>query len=92
MDNKHELRHNQAKILKSILQKNMEEKYGVMVCGHGSRDEDAVIEFLNFAKKLKNKLLRYELDWGFLEFANPVIKSGLAVSYTHLTLPTILLV
>ena len=55
----------------------MEEKYGVMVCGHGSRDEDAVSEFLNFAKKLNNQLLQYELDWGFLEFANPVIKSGL---------------
>ena len=55
----------------------MEEKYGVMICGHGSRDEDAVSEFLNFAKKLKNQLLQYELDWGFLEFANPVIKSGL---------------
>ena len=55
----------------------MEEKYGVMVCGHGSRDEDAESEFLNFAKKLKNQLLQYELDWGFLEFANPVIKSGL---------------
>ena len=48
-----------------------------MVCGHGSRDEDAVSEFLNFARKLKNQLLKYELDWGFLEFANPVIKSGL---------------
>ena len=55
----------------------MEDKYGVMVCGHGSRDEDAVSEFLNFAKKLKNQLLQYELDWGFLEFANPVIKNGL---------------
>ena len=55
----------------------MEENFGVMVCGHGSRDEDAVSEFLNFAKKLKNQLLQYELDWGFLEFANPVIKSGL---------------
>ena len=55
----------------------MEEKYGVMVCGHGSRDEDAVSEFLHFAKKLKNHLLQYELDWGFLEFATPVIKSGL---------------
>ena len=55
----------------------MKEKYGVMVCGHGSRDEDAVSEFLNFAKKLKNKLLQYELEWGFLEFANPVIKNGL---------------
>ena len=30
----------------------MEDKYGVMVCGHGSRDEDAVGEFVNFAKKI----------------------------------------
>ena len=55
----------------------MGKKYGVMVCGHGSRDEDAVGEFLNFAKKLKKKLLQYELDWGFLEFATPVIKRGI---------------
>jgi len=55
----------------------MEERYGVMVCGHGSRDEEAVREFLNFAKKLKKQLLQYEIDWGFLEFATPVIKSGL---------------
>ena len=55
----------------------MKERYGVMVCGHGSRDEEAVREFLNFAIKLKKLLLQYELDWGFLEFATPVIKSGL---------------
>ena len=55
----------------------MEERYGVMVCGHGSRDEEAVREFLNFAKKLKKQLLQYEIDWGFLEFATPVIKTGL---------------
>ncbi|GIT70986.1 MAG: sirohydrochlorin cobaltochelatase [Pseudomonadota bacterium] len=55
----------------------MEERYGVMVCGHGSRDEEAVREFLYFAKKLKKQLLQYELDWGFLEFATPVIRSGL---------------
>ena len=55
----------------------MEERFGVMVCGHGSRDEEAVREFLNFAKKLKKQLLQYEIDWGFLEFATPVIKSGL---------------
>ncbi len=55
----------------------MKEKYGVMVCGHGSRDEDAVEEFRVFAKGLKEQLRQYEIDWGFLEFATPVIKSGL---------------
>ncbi len=48
-----------------------------MVCGHGSRDEDAVEEFRVFAKGLKEQLRQYEIDWGFLEFATPVIKSGL---------------
>ncbi|MBS1256246.1 MAG: Sirohydrochlorin cobaltochelatase [Deltaproteobacteria bacterium] len=55
----------------------MKGKYGVMVCGHGSRDEDAVEEFRVFAKGLKEQLRQYEIDWGFLEFATPVIKSGL---------------
>ena len=31
----------------------MEKKYGVMVCGHGSRDEDAEGEFINFEKNLR---------------------------------------
>jgi len=55
----------------------MSEHYGVMVCGHGSRDEDAVKEFKSVAKGIKKRLPQYETDWGFLEFANPVIRSGL---------------
>ncbi|HHZ78492.1 MAG TPA: sirohydrochlorin chelatase [Candidatus Lambdaproteobacteria bacterium] len=55
----------------------MEEKYGVMVCGHGSRDEEAVKEFQAVAQGLKERLPQYETDWGFLEFATPVISKGL---------------
>jgi len=55
----------------------MSEQYGVMVCGHGSRDEDAVKEFRSVAKGIKKRLPQYETDWGFLEFANPIIRSGL---------------
>ena len=55
----------------------MSEQYGVMVCGHGSRDEDAVKEFKSVAQGIKKRLPQYETDWGFLEFANPVIRSGL---------------
>ena len=55
----------------------MEEKYGVMVCGHGSRDEEAVKEFQAVAQGLKERLPQYEADWGFLEFATPVISKGL---------------
>ena len=55
----------------------MEEKYGVMFCGHGSRDKGAVEEFQAAARGLKERLPQYETDWGFLEFATPVIRTGL---------------
>ena len=55
----------------------MEEQYGVMFCGHGSRDEGAVEEFQAAARGLKERLPQYETDWGFLEFATPVIRTGL---------------
>ena len=57
----------------------MSEHYGVMVCGHGSRDEDAVKEFKSVAEGIKERLPQYETEWGFLEFANPVIRSGLDI-------------
>ena len=48
-----------------------------MVCGHGSRDTGAVEEFPAVAQGLKERLPQYETDWGFLEFATPVIRTGL---------------
>ena len=48
-----------------------------MVCGHGSRDTGAAEEFQAVAKGLKERLPQYETDWGFLEFATPVIRTGL---------------
>ena len=55
----------------------MEEQFGVMVCGHGSRDEEAVNEFQSVARGIKERLPQSETDWGFLEFATPVIRNGL---------------
>ena len=55
----------------------MEEQCGVMFCGHGSRDKGAVEEFQAAARGLKERLPQYETDWGFLEFATPVIRTGL---------------
>lgn len=48
-----------------------------MVCGHGSRDEDAVRQFNQVAEGLKARLPDYLVDSGFLEFANPIINKGL---------------
>ena len=55
----------------------MTKKIGVMLCGHGSRDGDAVAEFGNLARHLKARLPQYEVESGFLEFATPIIKTGL---------------
>ena len=54
-----------------------EAKIGVMVCGHGSRDEDAVAQFNQVAQGLKARLPTYAVDSGFLEFARPIINDGL---------------
>ena len=55
----------------------MQEKLGVMLCGHGSRDEDAVKEFAVLAQHLKKRLLHYSVEFGYLEFATPIIRTGL---------------
>lgn len=55
----------------------MTEKYGVMVCGHGSRDEGAVTEFAAVAKGIAARLPQYQVESGFLEFATPIIRDGL---------------
>ncbi len=53
-------------------------KTGVMICGHGSRSQSAVDEFKLLAEKLPAYLPpEWPVDYGYLEFANPVIRDGL---------------
>ena len=52
-------------------------KYGVMICGHGSRSESAVTEFAVLAEKLAPMFPEWPVEYGYLEFATPVIKTGL---------------
>lgn len=53
-------------------------KTGVMICGHGSRSQSAVTEFATLAEKLPAYLPKdWMTDYGYLEFANPVIRDGL---------------
>lgn len=52
-------------------------KVGIMVCGHGSRDEDAIREFQSVAIGIKERLPHYDIESGFLEFATPIIRDGL---------------
>lgn len=54
----------------------MPERIGVMVCGHGSRDEAAVAEFAVLAEHLGRRL-PWPVEYGYLEFAQPVLRDGL---------------
>jgi sirohydrochlorin cobaltochelatase len=53
------------------------EKTGVMICGHGSRDPEAVAEFDAMARGLAGLLPQYDVASGYLEFARPTIREGL---------------
>ncbi|MEZ5934589.1 MAG: sirohydrochlorin chelatase [Alphaproteobacteria bacterium] len=52
-------------------------KRGVMICGHGSRDEGAVSEFNQLVRDIAARLPDMPVESGFLEFAHPVIRDGL---------------
>lgn len=52
-------------------------KIGVMVCGHGSRDKDAIREFDSVATGIRERLPQFDVESGFLEFATPIIRDGL---------------
>ena len=51
--------------------------YGVMICGHGSRSASAVKEFAVLSEKLPAYFPDWPVEYGYLEFATPVIKTGL---------------
>ena len=50
---------------------------GVMLCGHGSRNRLAVDEFAALASQLRQRLPGVPVEYGYLEFANPVLHLGL---------------
>ena len=53
------------------------EKLGIMICGHGSRNQNAMKEFSKLAEGLKGRFGDAPVEYGYLEFANPVIHKGL---------------
>ncbi len=55
----------------------MTESLGILLCGHGSRDPAAIREFAELAEQLRQRLDRYVVTWGFLEFARPVLAEAL---------------
>jgi sirohydrochlorin cobaltochelatase len=53
-------------------------RVGIMVCGHGSRDEGAMEEFQLVAAGIAARLPDYPIETGYLEFARPIIRDGLS--------------
>jgi sirohydrochlorin cobaltochelatase len=51
----------------------------VLLCGHGSRDPEAVREFELAAAGLRPRLPEFDFATGYLEFARPNIRDGLAL-------------
>jgi len=50
----------------------------VLICGHGSRDPEAISEFELVAAAMRPSLPDFDFATGYLEFARPTIRDGLA--------------
>ncbi len=48
-----------------------------MICGHGSRNRLAVAEFAALAERLRAHLSPVPVEYGYLEFARPILRDGL---------------
>ncbi len=57
--------------------KNNDESIGILVCGHGSRNPLAVAEFAKLVNELRRRLPNFQVEFGYLEFARPVIREAL---------------
>lgn len=55
----------------------MAEPAGVLICGHGSRDPQAVAEFATLAGQLTGRFGAWPVAHAYLEFARPVLREGL---------------
>ena len=55
----------------------MTDRTAVMICGHGSRDTNAVSQFNALAGHMRARFPDHDVESGFLEFATPVIRDGL---------------
>ena len=60
-----------------MILKNLDATTGIMICGHGSRNQNAARQFATLSEGLKARYPEVAIEYGYLEFCNPVIHSGL---------------
>lgn len=61
----------------------MQQETAILVCGHGSRDPDAMAEFERVALGLKARLAEQRIGSGYLEFARPTLGEALDHLIAH---------
>jgi sirohydrochlorin cobaltochelatase len=54
-----------------------QDRLGVLICGHGSRNRLAVEEFAQMVAALRPSLEPMPVEHGYLEFARPILRDGL---------------
>jgi sirohydrochlorin cobaltochelatase len=64
--------------VRQIRKKRTMTETAVLICGHGSRDPEAIAEFELVATALRPRLSDFDFATGYLEFARPMIRDGLA--------------
>ncbi|WP_320664270.1 sirohydrochlorin chelatase [Prochlorococcus sp. MIT 1223] len=63
--------------MKSALLQSNNSRIGVLICGHGSRHDSAIKEFAFLVSKIKLNLPGIPVEYGYLEFAKPVLTEAL---------------
>ena len=54
-----------------------DEPHAIMICGHGSRSTAGCAELKSFVDKFRAMLAPAVVEYGYLEFAQPIIRDGL---------------
>lgn len=54
-----------------------EESHAIMICGHGSRSQAGCDELSDFVTKFREIMAPVPVEYGYLEFAQPIIRDGL---------------
>ena len=56
---------------------NIKNHFGILICGHGSRNKLAIEEFKDLTLSIKDRYKGIDVEYGFLEFAQPSLVDAL---------------
>jgi precorrin-8X/cobalt-precorrin-8 methylmutase len=56
------------------------QQFGIVIAGHGSRDNDGIREFEQLVDLVKERAPQHTVSHGYLEFASPTIDQAIQIS------------